>query len=108
MTHHIWLLSIADYLSSNNDNPYYRESWYIGTVLTEVLKPNYKIIGYDVGFFKDSTLTTPIEPHQQIYKDIRDINEKDLKNVDYIIHLAVIIKWPIRWVKSKIDKRNKF
>ena len=76
--------------------------------MTEVLKPNYKIIGYDVGFFKDSTLTTPIEPHQQIYKDIRDINEKDLKNVDYIIHLAALSNDPLGELNPKLTKEINF
>ena len=81
---------------------------YIGTVLTEVLKPHYKIIGYDIGFFKDSTLTTPTEPHQQIYKDIRDINEKHLKNVDYIIHLAALSNDPLGELNPKLTKEINF
>ena len=54
---------------------------YIGSVLTEILNPEYEVIGYDIGFFKDSVLTKTVGPEKQIYKDIRDVNEKDVEGV---------------------------
>ena len=42
---------------------------YIGSVLTEILNPEYEVIGYDIGFFKDSVLTKTVGPEKQIYKD---------------------------------------
>ena len=69
---------------------------YIGTVLTEILlKKKYNVIGYDVGFFKENVIGFLKENYKVIQKDIRDLNENDLKNVDAIIHLAGLSNDPL-------------
>lgn len=69
---------------------------YIGTVLSQLLiKKNYKVTGYDAGFFKENILGTVKENYEIIQKDIRDLDENDLKNVDAIVHLAGLSNDPL-------------
>lgn len=81
---------------------------YIGSVLTEVLKLEYEVTGYDIGFFKDSALTKTVELDKQIYKDIRDISEKDIEGVDYIIHLAALSNDPLGELNPDLTKEINF
>ena len=81
---------------------------YIGSVLTEILNPEYEVIGYDIGFFKDSVLTKTVGPEKQIYKDIRDVNEKDVEGVDYIIHLAALSNDPLGELNPDLTKEINF
>lgn len=72
---------------------------YVGTVLIKkLLKKNYKVISVDTKWFGDY-----LPKHKNLKnmkKNILDINEKDLKNVDIIIHLASIANDPM----SLLDK----
>ena len=70
---------------------------YIGSVLSDYLiKKNFKIKGLDVGYFKKCNYryfkTKKID---QVIKDIRDINLNDLKNIDFVIHLAGLSNDPL-------------
>mgnify|MGYP003978373571 FL=1 len=70
---------------------------YIGTVLTKFLaEKNYNITGYDNGFY-ESNLFGEIEtkPQIQIKKDIRDLKDEDLSNIDCVIHLAGLSNDPL-------------
>ncbi len=69
---------------------------YIGSVLAPYLhKDGYEVIGFDVGYYKDNLVTKIENLDNQILKDLRDVNEKDLKNVDIIIHLASLSNDPL-------------
>ena len=68
---------------------------YIGSVLTDILSDNFDVVGYDVGFFKDCNLVDVNTPSQQIYKDIRDVSIDDLKEIDFVIHLAALSNDPL-------------
>jgi nucleoside-diphosphate-sugar epimerase len=68
---------------------------YIGTVLTGYLeKFGYDVVGYDVGFFKDATLYRPKEVETKIC-DARSITERELKDIDVVVHLAGISNDPV-------------
>ena len=58
-------------------------------VIESCLKNNYEVIGVDVNdpVIKD-------EKCKYIKDDVRNLNEKDLKDIDYIIHLAFITNIP--------------
>ena len=78
---------------------------YIGSVLTEVLsKNNIDFVGYDTGYFEDCLLYAVDNNFPQIKKDIRDINEDDLKNINTIIHLSALSNDPLGEFNSKITK----
>ncbi len=69
---------------------------YIGTVLVEKLISNGNIVtGLDSGFYKDCNLTDYVKPQKQIIKDVRLINEKDLDEIETIIHLAALSNDPL-------------
>jgi len=74
---------------------------YIGSVLTPYLtKNNYECIGYDTGFFKDCILYLP-EEQKTVFKDVRQMAEYDLKDIDVLIHLAGISNDPFGKLKSE-------
>lgn len=70
---------------------------YIGTVLTEVLfSKGYEVVGLDTNYYEGVTPSKNSDKiTQQIEKDIRDINEEDVKGVDAIIHLAALSNDPL-------------
>ena len=70
---------------------------YIGSILTdELLKKNYDVKGYDVNYFYDCNLIK-IENNltNHIKKDIRNIEDDDLKGIDAVIHLAGLANDPL-------------
>lgn len=69
---------------------------YIGAVLVEMLSSmNYKITGYDAGYYQDCSLCKISQPIRQIKKDIRDVVDDDLKGIDAVIHLAALSNDPL-------------
>ena len=57
---------------------------YLGSILVPYLTENgFDVVGYDVGFFKDSFLY-PVSNINSIYRDARDIKEADLIGVEVI------------------------
>ena len=74
---------------------------YVGTNLTkELLNEGYKITVLDTFWFGNY-----LKKHKNlkiIKKDIRDINEKDLKKIDFIVHLASIANDPAAELDAKL------
>lgn len=69
---------------------------YIGTILAPYLaKSNYAVTGIDSGFIRDCLLY-PEEKTKTIYKDVRDLKEKDLKGYDVVVYLAGISNDPFK------------
>ena len=81
---------------------------YVGTVLTNFLIKDYEIIGFDIGYFKNciiQTIDTKIK-FKQIIGDINKITKKNLKNIDYIIHLASLSNDPLGEINKKLTIRT--
>ena len=69
---------------------------YIGTVLTQILMDQgYKVTGFDIGYYADCQLEACNPPHQQITKDIREVETSDLAGIDAVIHLAALSNDPL-------------
>jgi nucleoside-diphosphate-sugar epimerase len=70
---------------------------YIGPVLTSMAKEwGHKVVGLDVGYFKDClTDLAEVCPDQQIWRDVRDIEPRDLDGAEAIIHLAGLSNDPM-------------
>ena len=69
---------------------------YIGTVLTQILMDQtFKVTGFDIGYYADCQLEACNPPHQQITKDIRELETSDLAGIDAVIHLwhFLMILW---------------
>jgi nucleoside-diphosphate-sugar epimerase len=76
---------------------------YIGSVLTPILvKKGYHVLGLDCGFFKDCITNKKKKINKQIIKDIRDVTERDLNNVDCIVHLAALSNDPLGEFDQKV------
>ncbi|CAM8431062.1 WcaG Nucleoside-diphosphate-sugar epimerases [Candidatus Methylopumilus universalis] len=68
---------------------------YIGSVLTDYLNERgFDVIGYDTGFFKDALLYPPLFKKTS-FCDVRMITEKELENIDVVVHLAGISNDPV-------------
>ena len=75
---------------------------YVGRVLTELLLHNkYDVVGCDINYFPvafgDNLHEVP-----NIVSDIRDIIEKNLKEVDVVLHLAGLSNDPLGELNSKL------
>ena len=69
---------------------------YIGTVLTEkLLSLGYEVVGLDNNYFKKCNFLKTKLKYLQIFKDIRNIEIDDVKNIDAIIHLAALSNDPL-------------
>lgn len=79
---------------------------YIGSVLSgELIKKKFNVVGFDVGYFKQC-LVEKVNKYKfnQIFKDIRNINKKDLNNIDAIVHLAALSNDPLGDFNSKLTR----
>jgi nucleoside-diphosphate-sugar epimerase len=81
---------------------------YVGPELVTYLRRNhnnFKLIGYDIGYFMNCYTTTSISPEtrldQQYYGDVRKFDESILDNVHSVIYLAAISNDPIGNVFEK-------
>jgi nucleoside-diphosphate-sugar epimerase/SAM-dependent methyltransferase len=69
---------------------------YIGTVLTpKLLNQGFDVVGLDTNFYERCAFGEYRTDFQQINKDIRDVDEDDLKGFDAIIHLAALSNDPL-------------
>lgn len=69
---------------------------YIGSVLTKMLlERGYDVIGFDTNYYAGSEIYDRGYEIKQINKDVRDVKEEDLKNIDAVIHLASLSNDPL-------------
>ena len=70
---------------------------YIGSLLVpHLIKLGYQVTGLDTGYFTDCLLYPDISPkYDRINKDIRNISQDDLQNIDCIFHLAALSNDPL-------------
>ncbi len=70
---------------------------YIGMVMTGFFqRHSHRTAGLDSNYYEGNEFFPPeAQPHRQIIKDIRDIDEKDLEGVTSIVHLAALSNDPL-------------
>ena len=62
---------------------------YIGTVLVPLAQAaGHEVVGLDSDLYRNSTFGKPPAKVQEIIKDIRDVEKRDLEGIQGIIHLA--------------------
>lgn len=82
---------------------------YIGSVLTEVFtSEGIDFVGYDIGYFENCLLDEVSNDFYQIKKDLRDINNNDLFNIDTIVHLSALSNDPLGEFNSRITREINF
>lgn len=70
---------------------------YIGPVMTCMLKDKgHTVKGVDCGYFEEyGFFPDECEPHHQLIKDVRHLDEADLEGIDAVIHLAGLSNDPL-------------
>ena len=64
---------------------------YIGSVLVPLLlEKNYKVTGFDTDYFGNGKKNISHPNYKSITKDIRKIAEKELEDIDAVIHLSAL------------------
>jgi nucleoside-diphosphate-sugar epimerase len=78
---------------------------YIGSILTQdLIDRGYEVVGFDTGYFKDCNLLPVAKVKNQILKDIRKIEEKDMESCEAVIHLAALSNDPLGEINPKITE----
>lgn len=81
---------------------------YIGAVLVPLLiKNGCDVVGFDTEFFKTNIVNLKY-PYKKITKDIREITENDLKDIDIIIHLSALSNDPLGEVDPHLTQEINF
>ena len=82
---------------------------YIGSVLVPFLiDKGYEVVGLDTGYYEDCVLSHARDDIRQIKKDIRDLDEEDLSEVDHIIHLAALSNDPLGELTPGLTEKINF
>ena len=82
---------------------------YVGTVLTEkLIESGYNVTGYDINYFENCLIDKASSNFNQIVKDIRDIEKKDLEGFESIIHLAGLSNDPLGEFNPNLTKEINF
>lgn len=84
------------------------DTGYVGTLLSKkLIESNYSLVGLDLDLFLENDLIDFNRNYYRIKKDICNINENDLKDVDIIMHLAGLSNDPIGELNENLtDKIN--
>jgi nucleoside-diphosphate-sugar epimerase len=83
---------------------------YIGATLVPLLlEKDYEVVGLDTHFFKKELDPPTIKKaYRKMTKDIRDIEEKDLKGIDAIIHLSALSNDPMGEINPHLTEEINF
>lgn len=76
---------------------------YIGTILAKMLvKEGFSVIGLDSDLYEQCTFGEYTSKVDEVKKDIRDIQESDLENIDAVLHLAGLSNDPLGDLNPKL------
>jgi nucleoside-diphosphate-sugar epimerase len=76
---------------------------YIGAHLVDVLKQEgHTVIGCDVNLFEGCNWEPLVAPDQELVKDVRQIEPRDLEGCDCVMHLAAISNDPMGEMNAQL------
>ncbi|HEX5359029.1 MAG TPA: SDR family oxidoreductase, partial [Candidatus Nitrosotalea sp.] len=76
---------------------------YVGSILAkQLLKENFEITGYDVGYFTQESENKISSKIIFIKKDLRNVIKDDLKGCDAVLHLAALSNDPLGELNSSL------
>lgn len=76
---------------------------FIGTQLVDVLKQEgHTVIGCDIGLFEGCNWEPMVAPDQELVKDIRKVESRDLKGCNCVMHLAAISNDPMGELNAQL------
>jgi nucleoside-diphosphate-sugar epimerase len=76
---------------------------YIGAHLVDVLKQEgHTVFGCDLNLFDGCNWEPLVKPDQELIKDIREVDERDLDGCDCVMHLAAISNDPMGEMNTQI------
>ena len=82
---------------------------YVGTVLTDILlQKGYSVTGLDVNYFEPCTLEPVRQDFNQVVKDIREVESKDLSGFGAIVHLAGLSNDPLGELNPRLTEEINF
>lgn len=82
---------------------------YIGSVLVPLLlKQDYKVTGLDTDFFANGKKNISSPNYKFVTKDIRQVEEKDLKGIDAVIHLSALSNDPMGEIDPRLTQEINF
>ncbi len=85
------------------------DNGYIGSVLVKILKSEkFKIVGLDTNFYKKINYAKKLVKYRKIKKDFREINSKDLKKINTVIHLASLSNDALGEMNDDITEKINF
>ena len=85
------------------------DSGYVGTVLCkQLLKSGHKISGVDLDFFLENDLILHNRDYKRLNKDINEIHQDDLKNIETIVHLAGLSNDPLGELNEELTYKINF
>lgn len=76
-------------------------SGYIGSKFVDLFSDDYQIRGLDTNFFNTGKSESKIS---KLNKDIRDIDESDIKGIDIVVHMAELSNDPLGQFSSSLTK----
>jgi nucleoside-diphosphate-sugar epimerase len=69
---------------------------YIGAVMVPILeKAGHEVVGLDTDYYRNCTFGTWVQKNPTIFKDLREVEAKDLEGFDAIVHLAALSNDPL-------------
>jgi len=69
---------------------------YIGAVMVPILeKAGHEVVGLDTDYYRNCTFGTWEQKTKTIFKDLREIEAKDLEGFDAVVHLAALSNDPL-------------
>src|ERR1700688_4113499 len=80
---------------------------YIGPIMVRTFKEaGHHVTGLDVGYFRECMVEGEswVPPDREIYRDIRNVEWRDVEGMDAVVHLAALSNDPLGELKTGVTE----